>query len=1016
MYGECRQGKVLEKHEMSFKKKKEREKMKLKSLITAIAVLSMSATIMGVASVPSNAEEMDPPSKLVSVCYSPELDIYTAVAAKSSDSGNNLIMYSSGDGKNWVRSNAEIDDSNSRIGIIVANGHYVNPNMIVWNDKEDMFVMGDMANVYTSRDGITWERLGTPKKYGNMDGSGLSSNIELYNMYFDGTNYWATTRINNEVARTIDGDLLRWYSTTLDISNGKPLSAITGTDSGRIYVSSGMADQGAYITRDGELTWELAIGGNVGPYKTLGSIYSPYLDRLILVGVNGNRNTLDSNSTTAINFIDPATNTSPEGSKLTLTNLGTDRDTPGPAGDVMISEDGSEFVIVFMDGNIYAVDTKVSDEETEETPIMRARQTSNYLKVKPRSEADDIGTMPLTGIARGKSGYVAIGGTPGHSSLISSSPASGGAVFIPKDISQGYEKAVFYTSDTEPEATTAYISGDTDEIMIENSVKTAQFGVIVRDQSGAPMEGAGKEFSWSVKDEPAGVSVSEDGVLSVTAEAQPGYVTVVAEEVGGTLTADKNILLTSQPFPASIKVDGTDVKLIKTKSTDREYSFTATVNDALGRPMDGEEVTWRIDDIEGDGISVDDNGIVTVSPEAQNGTFKLTAISKTDPHIEGSIELTVTSIGGVTIKGPAELGSVDTIDIKKLLTDGLDADGNGEDRTYTYTSFIVDADGSMIAGESCTYSIKGRTNYSRSGVTLINDASGNAVIKVSADAVTQKLTLVATVNNNDDIIDEYELNIVNSLVKNSSFRAGIGEDVGWTTISGQVAAGTSGGMTLMRMNASDGEEAIAMSDPFPIEAGQTYDFGFRSKVSDGMNNNSSMYAMILFCDSNGAPIDFADVYDTNIENKKNPESGGTSINGHQTAMEYYNSATAPEGTVTAYIMLGVTGPIKNADFYDIGVYSEADMIELPELENYTCEISGFDSDSITVRVEIPDNADEEDVMYVAVYDEQDILIKAYIADSIMPENIFDVPEGGTKVKAFIWDKDMTSLASARKDL
>ena len=229
--------------------------MNVKRFITEIIVLSMLFAAFGGINITAGAAEMKPPSKLVSVCYSPELDIYTAVAAKSADSGNNLVVYSSGDGKSWVRSNAEINDRSTRIGVVEANGHYVNPNMIVWNDKEHKFVMGDMANVYTSADGINWTKLGTPKKYAKIDAAEPTGNIELYNMYFDGSNYWATTRTNGEVARTIDGDLLKWYVTTLGDATKKPVAAITGTDSGKIYASSGLPDKGAYVTNDDGLTW-----------------------------------------------------------------------------------------------------------------------------------------------------------------------------------------------------------------------------------------------------------------------------------------------------------------------------------------------------------------------------------------------------------------------------------------------------------------------------------------------------------------------------------------------------------------------------------------------------------------------------------------------------------------------------------------------------------------------------------------------------------------------------------------
>ena len=166
------------------------------------------------------------------------------------------------------------------------------------------------------------------------------------------------------------------------------------------------------------------------------------------------------------------------------------------------------------------------------------------------------------------------------------------------------------------------------------------------------------------------------------------------------------------------------------------------------------------------------------------------------------------------------------------------------------------------------------------------------------------MTLTAVSDNNDDVTGTYELNIVKSLVENSGFRKGVGEGSGWTIVEGQASAVTaSDGFAMMRMNADDGGEAIAISDAFPVESGVEYAFGFRSKVGNGMNNSSSMYATMVFCDADGDPIDYADVYDTNIEDKKNLDMELSEISGHQTAMEYYNTATAPDDAVTAYILL-----------------------------------------------------------------------------------------------------------------
>ena len=113
------------------------------------------------------------------------------------------------------------------------------------------------------------------------------------------------------------------------------------------------------------------------------------------------------------------------------------------------------------------------------------------------------------------------------------------------------------------------------------------------------------------------------------------------------------------------------------------------------------------------------------------------------------------------------------------------------------------------------------------------------------------------------------------------------------------------------------------------------------------------------------------------------------------------------GSVRTLGMLGVRGPVKNADFYDIGVYVLDNQIEV--IEQYDYEITKFAPDGIVVKVKIPDDADSDDVLYVAAYNEQKELVKAYVVNDIQEVNSFETPEGASEVRAFIWDKFMKPL-------
>lgn len=68
-----------------------------------------------------------------------------------------------------------------------------------------------------------------------------------------------------------------------------------------------------------------------------------------------------------------------------------------------------------------------------------------------------------------------------------------------------------------------------------------------------------------------------------------------------------------------------------------------------------------------------------------------------------------------------------------------------------------------------------------------------------------------------------------------------------------------------------------------------------------------------------------------------------------------------------------------------------------------------DENMIVVTVHIPDSASEDDVMYVAAYDENNTLKGIYIERDIQDIKSYDVIDGMTSVRIFIWDKDMKPL-------
>ena len=72
-----------------------------------------------------------------------------------------------------------------------------------------------------------------------------------------------------------------------------------------------------------------------------------------------------------------------------------------------------------------------------------------------------------------------------------------------------------------------------------------------------------------------------------------------------------------------------------------------------------------------------------------------------------------------------------------------------------------------------------------------------------------------------------------------------------------------------------------------------------------------------------------------------------------------------------------------------------------------------DGESIAVEVELPEEENENAVMYVALYDTEGRLIRLYVPDEIKDVNIFEKTDDAQGVKVFIWDDKMKPLTDNR---
>ncbi len=171
---------------------------------------------------------------------------------------------------------------------------------------------------------------------------------------------------------------------------------------------------------------------------------------------------------------------------------------------------------------------------------------------------------------------------------------------------------------------------------------TEEYTATVYDQNGAVM--ADEVVVWSLAKEVDGVSVDEEtGLVTVEPNAVEGttFTVVATSETKNTVSGMLEVDLVAplaEPVVTSIAVEGAELITIPADEPVTE-EYTATVYDQNGAVMADEVVIWSLAE-EVTGVSVDENtGVVTVGPDAEEGTFTVIATSVTDDSKSGQLSV-----------------------------------------------------------------------------------------------------------------------------------------------------------------------------------------------------------------------------------------------------------------------------------------------------------------------------------------------------------------------------------------
>lgn len=242
-----------------------------------------------------------------------------------------------------------------------------------------------------------------------------------------------------------------------------------------------------------------------------------------------------------------------------------------------------------------------------------------------------------------------------------------------------------------------------------------------------------EKVNWTVNGpEGAGdndVTIAANGTITVGAKAKAGNYTITATGDGATATGSANATLKVERAAETYTVTVTSANLQLTVPTETETSssqFFAAVKDQYDERKTDATVTWSVEPSD-KGVSVDQNGLVTVSADAKgyvtgDESQSFTVKAAYTDAIYGTETLTVARATANAAK----------VEISGKTTELLvPANGATVDASASYTVTVTDQYDATIESPSVTWSIspevEGISINETTGVVTVTNAAKNTI-------------------------------------------------------------------------------------------------------------------------------------------------------------------------------------------------------------------------------------------------------------------------------------------------
>lgn len=244
---------------------------------------------------------------------------------------------------------------------------------------------------------------------------------------------------------------------------------------------------------------------------------------------------------------------------------------------------------------------------------------------------------------------------------------------------------------------------------------------------------------WSITPTVGGVTITPAGELIIANEAKTAITSsqefTVTATVNENVKASKTFTVSRQASEASsIELSDNSLNIFIPRSGITTQDLTATVKDQYGETITNPTVEWSISPTV-EGVSIDQNGQITVSNAAKDSISNTTGMQFTVTAKSGAKETSATvTVKRATSEATAVVvsGDTDTIEIPVSTAD---------DQTAVFTATVTDQYGSPMPDANVTWSIENSTT----GISV-----DNGTVTVSKDASViennREMLLVATYN------------------------------------------------------------------------------------------------------------------------------------------------------------------------------------------------------------------------------------------------------------------------------